>query len=186
MDSNCNSRIPTVERWDTADSLLNRHDEEATRRVSHLMTHSTGCFFIWPRNQIAKSLQHHPTRNYTRRKQKECQRKTGLDNVIDWTGKSFALTQALAIDRIKCSLLVEQASMQCLYGPDRLCNKEEIWFLLCFFIWIIFYPKCIHSTSNKSSLQCWGVFLFLIIFSLHGVNIFRMQRLIIIIITDFY
>ena len=49
----------------------------------------------------------------------ERQRKTWADNIADWTGKTFAKTQALAHDGKKWSprQVVHRSSMQCPYDP---------------------------------------------------------------------
>ena len=45
------------------------------------------------------------------------QRKKWADNITEWTGKNFAMTQALAHDRKRWRKLVNRSSLQCPYDP---------------------------------------------------------------------
>lgn len=59
----------------------------------------------WPRNQTTKPLEDHPTRNSTRWGH---QWKRWPENVIEWTGESFAQIQAVVeaeVDTLECLII---------------------------------------------------------------------------------
>ena len=60
------------------------------------------------------------------------QRKRWADNITDWTGLSFARTQALAHDRERWRTLVRCSSLQCPYDPEGYGICDYCMVLVCF------------------------------------------------------
>ena len=70
---------------------------------------------VWTCNKIQWALQDHPARNSPRKKGEAEERWT--ENIKEWTGMTYAETQALAHDRDRWGNLVRRSKMQRPYDP---------------------------------------------------------------------
>ena len=74
---------------------------------------------VWARDKIGRPIQSNTTGNSRRQSKKGRLKKSWSDNIAEWTGKSFAETQAMAHNRQEWRELTRKPIMTRPYGSSR-------------------------------------------------------------------
>ena len=76
-------------------------------------------WYVWSCDKSQWLIENRPSKYSSRWKKRDRQRKKWTHNIAEWTGKSFATTQALVHDRQRWRQLVQRSSMQRPHHPGK-------------------------------------------------------------------